>query len=569
MAMNKPLSDLQATGYRLRKSHEKSRNGCLRCKQLRKKCDEARPKCSRCTRLSYTCQYQHRPNTSESDTEPTGFPNSEIEFAGSELTSRRLSSDRPSGPITPSIGQLPLSPQSNDEEDIPGLDLPSPDPLNATELNLLAHYLSHTSQTIPFDSLDLYALTVGVPNLAFKCKAVMSSLLSLAAACKCHDIANENKQRPLDTRTLTEINDLLALAERHHAASLRHIQATMQSTESYDNVLANAALMVLYASASHSIRVHLTATAEKYGQRLPTELLPQHSQWISFTRAAHTASSAILNDIVNATPPSSTVVDTGSKSHGTISSPVSPQDGPSPKTKSLFLPLVTSTCERALGNLRRRAESTTAEQRSSAFCSAIDQRRARALLETINILESCASAALSPGASDKKKVVFTASLNTQHTSMFGCPRGVSPWVARYMISVTSMEAPQILRRIIMSFLNKAPTEFLNIVRSVLDSPTVKGRNENTTLPASSATREPLTVTPIHILAMDIFAHWLVLVMLLDGVWWISNIGQWELSQVIYLMKRQNVLSQLADSSEMWWPESMYLVKRELTPDSWH
>ncbi|KAI3026768.1 transcriptional regulator family: Fungal Specific TF [Aspergillus niger] len=532
MAMNKPLSDLQATGYRLRKSHEKSRNDCLRCKQLRKKCDEARPKCSRCTRLSYTCQYQHRPNTSESDTEPTGFPNSEIEFAGSELTSRRLSSDRPSGPITPSIDQLPLSPQSNGGEDIPGLDLPSPDPLNATELNLLAHYLSHTSQTIPFDSLDLYALAVGVPNLAFKCKAVMSSLLSLAAACRCHDIANENTQRPLDTRTLTEINDLLALAERHHAASLRHIQATMQITESYDNVLANAALMVLYASASHSIRVHLAATAEKYGQRLPTELLPQHSQWISFTRAAHTASSAILNDIVNATPPSSTVVDTGSESHEAVSSPLSPQDGPSPETKSLFLPLVASTCDRALGNLRRRAERTTAEQRSSAFCSAIDQRRAHALLETITILESCASAALSPGASDKGKVVFTASPNTQHTSVFGCSRGVSPWVARYMISVTSMEAPQILRRIIMSFLNKAPTEFLNIVRSVLDSPTVK-------------------------------------VMLLDGVWWISNIGQWELSQVISLMKRQNVLSQLADSSEMWWPESMYLVKRELTPDSWH
>lgn len=37
MAIIKTLSDLQATGYRLRKSHEKSRNGCLRCKQLRKK----------------------------------------------------------------------------------------------------------------------------------------------------------------------------------------------------------------------------------------------------------------------------------------------------------------------------------------------------------------------------------------------------------------------------------------------------------------------------------------------------------------------------------------------------
>ena len=119
----------------------------------------------------------------------------------------------------------------------------------------------------------------------------------------------------------------------------------------------------------------------------------------------------------------------------------------------------------------------------------------------------------------------------------------------------------------MSFLNKAPTEFLNIVQSVLDSPSAKARKENTTLPMSSGTKALLTLTPIHVLTMDIFAHWLVLVMLLDGVWWIRDIGQWELSRVISMMKTHNVISQLADTNERWWPESMYLVKRELTPDS--
>ncbi|PYI02630.1 hypothetical protein BO78DRAFT_472519 [Aspergillus sclerotiicarbonarius CBS 121057] len=530
MAIDTTLSGLQATGYRFRRAHEKSRNGCLRCKQQRKK---------------------YRPSTSGSETESTS-PNPRTELPSV------LSSDHLSDPIS--------SPRPNTEEDGPG-------PLNATELSLLAHYLTHTSQTIPVDDLDLHALAVGVPNLAFKCKAVMSSLLSLAAACKCHDIAHEPTRNPLDAQNLTEIQELMALAERHHRASLHHIQATMQSSESYDNVLANAALMVLYASASHSIRVHLAATAKQYGQRLPTELLPQHSQWISFTRAAHTASSAVLNDIVEAAA-TSTVMNTQlefprAMPSATGSRILSPQDGPSSKTKRLFLPLIASTYDRALRSLRRRAERTAAlllqspEQHSSASCGSTDRRRVHACLETISILEGCTSTALSTRGSNEWKMPETR--NHQRTSILGCSRAVSPWVARYMISVTSMESPRILRRIIMSFLNQAPTEFLNLVQSVLDSPSTEAGAEKVRTRDSSATIE-LSLTAMHVLAMDIFAHWLVLVMLLDGVWWIRDIGQRELSQVISLMKTQNVLGQLADIGEIWWPESMYLAKRELTPD---
>jgi hypothetical protein len=340
----------------------------------------------------------------------------------------------------------------------------------------------------------------------------------------------------------------------------------MQNSDSYDHVLANAALMVLYASASHSIRVYLAAAAKRCRQRLPNEVLPQHSQWISFTRAAHTASTALLNGLVAGedeigTATSSPILDAQSEfpNPGFCSTDgLSPEDGPSENTKRIFLPLVASTFNQALESLRRRAELTTALLKRSEF-SAADYLQLQACLETVSVLETCACAALS-----RRESSTSADPPRYQPIACGGLSRVSPWVARYMISVTSMESPQVLRRIIMSFLNKAPAEYLNLVLSVLDSPSEEARAENWMTRDSPGTEVPL-LNATHLLAMDIFAHWLVLVMLLDGVWWISDIGEWELGQVVSLMKTQDLPSQSADTGETWWPETMYLVKRELTP----
>ncbi|KAH8429783.1 uncharacterized protein LDX57_007455 [Aspergillus melleus] len=394
----------------------------------------------------------------------------------------------------------------------------------------------------------------------------MSSLVALAAACKSHDIV-KSPQVPLSPQKILEIQELLALSERHHTASLRHIQATMQNPDSYDEILANAALMVLYASASHSIRVHLATTAKRSGQRLPHEILPQNSQWISFTRAAHMASSAVLNDIVDSAhnrwkTSSNPIMNTGPEipRAGLCSSDVlSPQDGPSENTKRLFLPLVASTYSRALEGLRKRVESTVALLKESELDPS-SHSQLEASLETMTILEKCAYSALSSRENDENI------LANQPLSIDQLTR-VSPWVAKYMISVTSMESPQVLRRIIMSFLNKVAAEYLNLVQSVLDSPYIEGRADSwMTRDSESPGSEVPTLSATHLLAMDIFAHWLVLVMLLDGVWWIGDIGQWELSQIMSLMKAQNPLGQSADTGETWWPETMYMIKRELTPN---
>lgn len=536
-------------------------------------CDEVRPSCSRCTKRAYSCRYPHQSNDGdgleelEEDESHVRIPELHVPPAtpgvvvpvsvpGSGLT-RAPSADHLPVPSSISPGRISSVSSFTADEESPIFNFQIPGSLDATELNLLAHYITHTSQTIPFDDLDLYALSVGMPNLAFKNQAVMSSLLALAAACKSHDIA-QSAPKPLDARTISEIGQLLALAECHHSDSLRNIQTSMQNPDSYDYLLANAALMVLYASASHSVRVHLAATRKYHQNPLPDELFPQHSQWISFTRAAHTASTAILNHIVGGSdqPAISAMagftMDTRSELCNT--GVLSPQNGPSETTQRLFVPLVASTFGRALESLRRRTESTIARLETSGLSPGVYQQ-IHASLDTVSILEQCAHRALSSTSGSGN-----IQLSRNRATPFDGISPVSSWVASYMISVTSMESPKVLRRIIMSFLNQAPAGYLSLVQSVLDSPSVRTRAENWVTRDSPGSEE-LSLSMTDLLAMDIFAHWLVLVMLLDGVWWIGDIGQWELRQVISLMKTRDLL----DLGETWWPESMYMVKRELTP----
>ncbi|OOQ83462.1 C6 transcription factor [Penicillium brasilianum] len=541
---------------------------------------DASSKERRCAKHSYSCRYQGSAGAFSSSDEhdlpvrttgtlqvPTLSHGSA--FAASEgpitPTDDRLSNSSSLHYASSHTSPLPYSPHSIRYEDGQSSVSRSSGFLDARDLDLLSHYLTHTSKTIPFDALDLYALSIGIPNLAFKNEPVMSSLIALAAACKSHDIVNRSKVH-LDNQTLLEVQELLELAERHHRASLQHIQATVSDSNWYDEVLANAALMVLYASASHSIRVYLAATAKQKGQRLPAELLPQHSQWISFTRAAHTASTAILKNVFNA---SNGTQDDGIETASSIqdfphidlssTNVLLPQNGPSEETERLFLPLVVSTYNRAFGRLSERADSIAAHVgRIASFNS--DLRDLDVCLNTLPILRKCASAALSR----KEKYESPKDVEHEIPPIDGSSQ-VSPWVAKYMISVTSMKAPRALRRTVMSFLNKAPSEYLNIIQSVLDLPITEASTTENGIVRDSPKIEIPPLDATQLLAMDIFAHWLVLVMLLDGVWWIGGIGQWELGQVVSLMKTQEFFHQVRDDKETWWPQSMYMVKLELGP----
>lgn len=426
------------------------------------------------------------------------------------------------------------------------------DMLSSQELELLSHYISHTSRVIPFDHDDLYALHVGIPNLAFGNKPLMASIIALSAACKCHDIL---KHSPEPLNRLGEMQDLLILADMHHSTSLRQIQAAIYDPDKYDHLLANAALMVLYGSSSHCVRVSLAQKAKRHGVKLADELLPSQSQWITLIRAAHTAYTGLLNgqsedlgDMLGSPP---FMVNNGSPTGMTpvlsVDDVYFPEDGPSEGTKRFLLPIVSATYGPALNSLTRRAQLPHA---SSPNGTGTDLQACFAALQVL--MDVYGAVFMGEESSESSDADF-AQLGRLHS--------VSPWLRTYIGRVTSAtqsSQSKPLRRTIMAFLNRVPLEYLHLVQSTLDYIPVDVDQDN-----STSWDDCMPLTPGHQLAMDVFAHWLILVMLLDGVWWIGGIGEWELGRVLSFVEAQGLSSSFTESGERWWPESMYNVKMEL------
>lgn len=403
--------------------------------------------------------------------------------------------------------------------------------LSSTELTLLSHYITRTSRTVPFDQDDLYALAVGIPNLAFKSKAVMGSLLALSAACRSTFLFH-TAATPLDN--LSEIRNLLAIGDEHHSASLEIVQAALPSLDQYDDVLANAALMVLYSNASHCIRVKIAMEARKQGKELHQDLIPWQSQWISLTRAAHMAYGGLLNqqdeNILMVDSPAAETPEIDMMGEQVLS----PEDGPSEQTKQLLFPILSSMRETALESLSSRGASIRINASNE-----LELYDLQTCLEALNALKQVASNVFDPAPTTPSAQSSSGELSR-----------VSPWLRRYLgrvTSSTSSSQPIPLRRKIMSWVNQVPIEYLSLVQSILDIIPVEGTDTFN-----------MQLSNIQSLAMDIFAHWLVFVLLLDGVWWIGPIGVWELGRVVSYMRGQTWLG-----GQAWWPESMLNIRREI------
>jgi hypothetical protein len=553
-------------------------------------CDERTPSCSRCAKLKRSCHYSQGPSESK---EARGDSHSctmrlpgpwEDSWSLMGLHPRSSSPSTRSSGSPRSCGQLSAAGSPSQAPSHPsGLELQQSSQLahtlNATELELFSHYLLHTSRIIPYDRDDLYALQVGFPSLAFRSKPVMSSILALAAVCKCNDL-----MEPVESRlqNWAAILELLFIADRHHRDSLCQIQNVITDPEHYDHILANATLMVLYGSANHWIRIQLERTPNRM-EPLPCELLPSQPQWMSLIRAAHMAYVSLRND----PPDVISITEWSTESPSTTEganigwSPVSeesisPEDGPSERTRELLFPILSATSTPALESLRAKADEIAmaecgqgswSDDNDSGFATSPAHGISSGLeacLTTLDVLRDIVVEVFAtrnsppPAAATPDPHVLQLASHAP-----GQLASVSPWVRSYAARVTSaVTHSRPLRRIIMSFLNQVSTEYFELVQAAL------GFVSATTDPSEDAFwdgtnwQSPALDAP-HWLALNIFAHWLVLVMLLDGVWWIGGVGTWELERVVKIMRSTSCSGLPAELDNGWWPESMYRVGKEL------
>ncbi|KXX73560.1 hypothetical protein MMYC01_210178 [Madurella mycetomatis] len=448
--------------------------------------------------------------------------------------------------------------------------------LGPAEFELLKHYLEHTSRDVTVDDNDQYTLQIGIPNLACESKPLMRSVLALAAVCKCCDIIGQPSASRQDRASVVE---LLSLAHQYHMESLHEIQTTLHEPKHYDHVLANAAMMGMYGSASHRARIWLVKTAT-LGDQPPSHVMPKYSQWIRLFRAAHLAYSGLLNGPLSAN---------GMEPPGPARSPgdppqyeykVSPRvEQPRGPPNHVLSPILAATVGPALATLEKKARGVLAivEGHHGPISNNPDLQVCFAALDLFNRIATSTFAAddSRPSTPGHGPLVFDVEIEP-----VGRLSQVSPWLRKYTANITSMVPSPLPRRFIMAFIHKAPARYLSLVDEMIDliqtEPVAPssgggsgdGDDDDDEMIITPDFPESTTTAPepsiAHQLAVDIFAHWLVLVIMLDNVWWIGGIGAWELGRIVaYRREGWWWHNCLWSRDEDWWPESMFEVSRQL------
>lgn len=432
--------------------------------------------------------------------------------------------------------------------------------LTPVDFELFQHYLEHTSKDLTVGDEEQHTLQIGIPNLACQSKPLMKSVLAISAICKCLDIINRPSASHEDRGQVIE---LLSLANRYHMESLREVQATLPQTKHYDHILANAAMMGMYGSGSHCARIWLAKTAT-FGDQLQGDLMPRHSQWIRLFRAVHLAYDGLLK---NTHSPGDTTQFSTNHSPDRLMTRSSPQvqheyqlssrseQHRNPINHALY-PIMAATVGTALTKLRISVMERAILEESNelgAFDSSATQGNPEieACFVALSILSNIVSETFPTGdLTPTTPLSFEVDVNP-----VGRLSEISPWLRRYTASITSMVPSPLPRRFVMAFIHKVPTKFLTLVEEILSL-------IQTNTPDSdqmSWTTPDFSIA--HQLAIDIFAHWLVLVVLLDNVWWIGDIGVWELGQIVSFKKEAQWPMCLWDRDTDWWPESMFEISR--------
>lgn len=313
--------------------------------------------------------------------------------------------------------------------------------------------------------------------------------------------------------------------------------------------------MVLYGAASHALRIRLVGVYRgREGELLLGEFRPVQSRWISLIRAVHFAYVGLVADATRGQAAPAGLgegegdgaensplvgISLGGGGGGAAAFPgggevVDPQDGPSDLTRRLFLPIVAATSGPAMKTLRAKVHQLKAAPDETA--------EFQACLEALGILEKTVTRTVTAPSSPSPSTA-------ESPPEAALPDALAPWLRKYIGRVTSNSATASnpYRRTVTSFLNRVPETYVQLVQAALDDDGGSGSGSGR--------------STVYRLAVDIFAHWLVLELLLDGVWWIGETGAWELGRAVSFMRESECPG--GDGGDVWWPGSMYAIRTEL------
>ncbi|KAL2866201.1 Zn(II)2Cys6 transcription factor domain-containing protein [Aspergillus lucknowensis] len=524
----------QNPNFRPRRRHRKSRNGCMECKRRRIKCDEMKPSCSRCILTRQDCIWpQHSPSGRSGDPGPLPTP-----------------SPRSAGSPSPSMERR-ASP-------------PPLDGVGLSDADLYHHYLQHTSRTLTHNRNDHQALQIGMPTLALRSKTVYHALLALSAACLCCDMISKEDPPP----DINFVHQALMTGYHHYNLASERIRELISRPDALkaEPLLAASPLLVPFATSSQQIN-HWISSHSTPQSPVPKPLSTTPRDVIVIMRGIKTTLEALDSGEITASPSPSIITselpeDTDAIDHCTSlfeanTRPDFSAPPPPSRTHPMF-PIIASTSQDAFAKLHERLESaslygTFSNAALSACAAAFDVLSSMRDSTFSTTLASSPPASLSASASDS-----------------GTPQ-VSPWLRSFAARHAIPHPSEPLTRPFLTFLVQTPQAYLDLVLPLLDQ-----RLEAPT--AEHDRNAVIDLTPEQALALDIYAHWSILMFLVeDESWFIGKLPGITLAGMLnrygddfvgklwpdYTIALGGLDHGQGQGQAQWWPKSMWMISREI------
>lgn len=415
-----------------------------------------------------------------------------------------------------------------------------------TDADLYNHYLQHTSRTITLFPEDRCALQIEMPKLALQSKPVFHSLLAVSAACLCHDMIS--KEPASDTSTVSRI---LMTGYRHFNLASERIRVLISSPCSLTpgSLLASAVLLVPFATASQQIN-HWISSKSK-GKESSKLLSTTPRDAIIIMRAIRTTLQTLQSDSSKLTCELSQEVELASDSQSTKRT--IPQTATlAPSRTHVMVPILTATVKRAFTRLQQSLDSALLDNDDSeGFLPAC--RTALEVLKHITSKTFPTSDISSISSSQTKEPFKPESAPLSQ---------VPPWLRSLAGRARDPLPTEPLTSFLLSFLRHSPQAYLDFVLPLLDQ-----RLERPINAISNVKDLATEITREQTLALDIYAHWSVLMFLVkEDSWWIGDLPAVTLKGMINRYGDDfatRLWSGQVSSQEPWWPGSMLSILREI------
>ncbi|KAF1811897.1 hypothetical protein P152DRAFT_488116 [Eremomyces bilateralis CBS 781.70] len=543
--MATPENQSQSPVRKTRRRHQKSRNGCIECRRRRVKCDEMKPSCTRCVWALDKCIYRSpfpQQSAEKHEKDQLSLPTwSSLCSVVSPSPSASSHSERsPSFEASASSTPAFVEAKNRDSNVADG-------PQGLSDTDLYHHYLQHTSRTLTLCPGDENALQIGMPTLALQSKTVFHSILAVSAACLGWDMIS--KKPPPD---ISVVSQALMTGYRHYSLASEQMRESISCPGDLkpEPLLASTLMLVPFAAASQQINHWISS---KSGTPEPRRLLSTTPRdVIIMMRGIRTTLQTL--DSGNLSPNIRLSLE---PEFTTDSSPMvsDANIGPAaitPPRTHVMVPIVAATSHGAFSKLQTRLESAVLYHSDGpdgplSACSAAFE-----ILKDIRN-NAFSTSNLPPSSSPNNPVEDSFEPETEPVSL----SQVAPWLHSFASRSAIPLPTEPLTRYFLSFLIQAPQAYLDLVLPLLDQ-----RLES---PVGNTSEIAAKLTSVQALALNIYAHWSVLMFLVEEEsWWIGNLPTVTLSGMVNRYGDDFVTTLWPDpGQEQWWPGSMLNILREI------